>query len=305
MAALRHAESGRTSVLEAEHVVGRSPRSELRLDRPDVSARHALLRFNGKAWEVRDLGSRNGTFLDGAALPSGEDHPLQAGASLRFGHEQEEWTLVDDAPPVVMVVATDDGTSVEADGTILALPSADQPEVTLYRSSSGQWLIERPDEPAAPLSDHDLFDAACRTWRFCCPSVVARTQAVDDALELRNAELLFGVSPDEEHVELRVRCAGREFDLGSRSPHYLLLTLARSRLEETRRGLPDMLAGWVYQDDVVRGLGVDPSQLNIDVFRIRKQFAAAGFVDAAAVIERRASTKQLRVGVTRLRVESV
>jgi hypothetical protein len=61
----------------------------------------------------------------------------------------------------------------------------------------------------------------------------------------------------------------------------------------------------MYQEDLLRALDVPQTQLNIDVFRIRKQLAAAGFVDAALAIERRPSTRQLRVGVPRLRVQRI
>jgi hypothetical protein len=135
--------------------------------------------------------------------------------------------------------------------------------------------------------------------------VVARTQNISQSLELRGAELHFGVSQDEEHVELSAHCPGRDVELGSRTHNYLLLILARQRLAETEQGIPEHTAGWMYQDDVVRDLGIGPTQLNIDVFRIRRHFATAGFVDAASAIERRSSTRQLRIGAVRLRIETV
>jgi hypothetical protein len=39
-----------------------------------------------------------------------------------------------------------------------------------------------------------------------------------------------------------------------------------------------------------------PPQLNIDVFRIRKQFSLLGVIDAASIVERRPGTHQLRIG---------
>jgi hypothetical protein len=304
MAELRHTESERVSQLEAEHVIGRSPKCELRLASAQVSSQHALVRWNGSSWEVKDLGSRNGTFLDGAPLSPAREYSLQVGSQLRFGDSTEDWTLTDDAPPQVMATAADGSATLRADGAILAVPSVDHPEVTLYRGKEGHWLLERHDA-VLTIENHDLFEAAGQTWRFCCPSLVPKTQAVEQPLEIRDAELWFGVSSDEEHVELHVRSAGKDIDLGSRTHNYLLLTLARARLEEVARGLPDPLCGWTYQDDLLRALGVETSQLNIDVFRIRKQFASLGFLDAANVIERRPRTKQLRVGVTRLQVARI
>lgn len=305
MAELKNSSSGRMVVLEAETVVGRSRRSDLCIERPDVSGQHALVRWSGSTWEVRDLGSRNGTFVDGVLVGPSAERTLRLHSTVCFGHQEEAWTLVDDAPPRVMVVATDGTSTIEAEGTVVGVPAGDQPEVTLYRVANGEWHLERADEPATVLVDHSEFDAAGKHWRFCCPSVVARTQAVGPPPKLASAKFAFGVSADEEHVELRALCNGTEVPLGSRGHNYLLLTLARARLAELSRGVPEQLAGWVYQDELMQGLGIELNQLNIDVFRIRKHFAAAGFADAASVIERRTSTRQIRIGVATIEITQI
>jgi hypothetical protein len=55
-------------ILAAEEKLraGRDPGSDVFLDDPRVSARHALLRFDGSSWSVADEGSKNGTFVNGA-----------------------------------------------------------------------------------------------------------------------------------------------------------------------------------------------------------------------------------------------
>lgn len=305
MAELRNSSSGRTAALETENVVGRSPRSDLQIDRPEVSGRHALVRWSGSAWEVRDLGSRNGTLVDGVAVSPSAEQILRLNSTVCFGHQEETWTLVDDTPPRVRVVATDGTSTIEAVGTIVGVPAGEQPEATLYRVANGEWHLERADEPATVLQDQSEFDAAGKRWRFCCPSIVARTQAVSPMPKLAGAKFAFGVSADEEHVELRAHTGGSELHLGSRAHNYLLLTLARARLSEVERGVPEQLAGWLYQDELIQGLGVELGQLNIDVFRVRKHFAAAGFVDAASVIERRTSTRQIRIGVAVIEITQI
>src|SRR5258706_14499927 len=49
-----------------------------------VSRRHARLYFAG-SWKVEDLGSRNGTVIDGRKLRAREAAPLALGSVLRFG----------------------------------------------------------------------------------------------------------------------------------------------------------------------------------------------------------------------------
>ena len=48
--------------------LGRGPGSPLTFEEPEVSYRHAALRLQGTTWEVMDLGSTNGTTLDGERI---------------------------------------------------------------------------------------------------------------------------------------------------------------------------------------------------------------------------------------------
>ncbi len=47
-------------------VVGRDPRCDLVLEDPRVSGRHACLTWTGESWGLADLGSKNGTSVNGA-----------------------------------------------------------------------------------------------------------------------------------------------------------------------------------------------------------------------------------------------
>jgi hypothetical protein len=117
--------------------------------------------------------------------------------------------------------------------------------------------------------------------------------------------LRFAVSRDEEHVELVVDWPSSRRDLGSRIHNYILLTLARHRLADASAGIPGSACGWVYQDELMRELGTSGTQLNVDIFRIRKQFATLDLSESAAIVERRPRTKQLRIGVANLLVEPI
>lgn len=69
--------------------LGRDPAFSIlakRLDAyPNLSRRHALLRLDqGQAW-IEDLGSTNGTYLDGTRLPPRQPQRLTPPARLRFG----------------------------------------------------------------------------------------------------------------------------------------------------------------------------------------------------------------------------
>lgn len=302
MAMMREVSSGQTRLVEPELLVGRAPQCALRLDERYVSARHAILRWTGERWELKDLASRNGTFVDGHRLRSGEEQAVRDGTKIAFGKIEQEWELVDTSAPAVMAVPVDGGAPVLLDGDLLALPSSDSPAATIYPNPRGGWLLEQPDESTVPITNLQVFEIAGRAWRFSCPERILKTSIANELpdLEVRNLELKFSVSRDEEHVALEAHSGTRTFDLGARGHHYLLLTLARRRLKDAADGLPETSCGWLYQDDLTLRPDMTTSQLNIDVCRLRKQFASFGVSDAANIIERRPHTRQLRIGSGRI-----
>ncbi len=64
-------------------VIGRGQFSEVRLNDPTVSRRHASIRRNGAAWELSDQDSANGTLLRGARIAGSV--PVKDGDELQFG----------------------------------------------------------------------------------------------------------------------------------------------------------------------------------------------------------------------------
>ncbi len=68
---------------QAPVLIGRSPECTLVLTDDFASGRHARLAPTGSGWTVEDLGSTNGTELDGA--PLGGPRPAQAGSLLTIG----------------------------------------------------------------------------------------------------------------------------------------------------------------------------------------------------------------------------
>jgi DNA-binding winged helix-turn-helix (wHTH) protein len=69
------------------NIVGRDAAAQVRLDDAVVSRRHARIAVNGTATLLEDLGSKNGTFLDGQRLGQ-EPVTLRDGSRLAFGTVQ-------------------------------------------------------------------------------------------------------------------------------------------------------------------------------------------------------------------------
>jgi hypothetical protein len=295
--------SGHRRQLEQDHSVGRASNASLRIAERYVSVQHALLRWTASVWELKDLGSRNGTFLNGQRIVAGEFHALDVGHRIAFGKAEQEWVLSEGSAPRTLVVPTDDGDPIEAEGDLIAIPSPQDPSATVYRATDGSWMLEQ-DLAVTSISNQQTFVAGGKTWKFSCPDNIWKTSlATFASLEVRHLQLVFSVSRDEEHVRLQALCGTQKLEFGDRGHNYLLLTLARRRLEDVQSGLPEGSCGWVYQDDLAHDPSMAPPQLNIDVFRIRRQFAATGVTDAAAIIERRPRTKQLRIGAEKLSIQ--
>lgn len=279
---------------------------------PTVSGEHAVLRWVGREWELHDLGSRNGTVVDGRRLAPGERIALARGAAISFGQPDNEWRLIDDAAPTVVAFPTGGGDGIDASNNLLALPSEDDPQVAVYRNAAGDWVLEQRGE-AIRITDGHTVRVADRDYILRVPDLIAATwDNTSPAPHLGGLTFRFSVSRDEEYIALVARGDHHEIDLGARAHHLVLLTLARCRLEDRKtRGapaggvLPESAEGWVYQDELAEKLAIDETHLNVAVFRCRRQLAEAGIIDAAGIIERRRPTREVRLGVSRIEILTV
>ncbi|HWP63962.1 MAG TPA: FHA domain-containing protein [Candidatus Binatia bacterium] len=69
--------------LGAVTILGRDVNSSIVLDDPFVSGSHAVLSYRGRTWYVEDLGSTNGTYVNG--LPIDGPTPMGFGDELQVG----------------------------------------------------------------------------------------------------------------------------------------------------------------------------------------------------------------------------
>ena len=113
--------------------IGRGETSDVLIDNVSVSRRHAELREEGGAWLLRDLGSSNGTFLNGQRVTA--ELPLRPGDEIPFG----KFSLLFER-----VLAEPLG--VEAG----AIPAAAETGVTLHLPSRGGGAAAPGGRPAPP-----------------------------------------------------------------------------------------------------------------------------------------------------------
>lgn len=288
--------------LAPQSLVGRSSQCFLRIEDPRVSGTHATLRWRREGWEARDLGSSNGTTVDGRKLVSNVWVPLREGAELRFAGG-DPWVLVSAQPPIAS--ATSESGQVRlAERGLLVLPDWTAPAACVYEDADGLWWIEVGDE-ARVAADQETIVAG-ESWVLSIPPPLnvsdSTTLKFDQALALDIVTLRFHHSADEEHVDMCIVTEEGATAPITRAYQYVLLTLARARLEDRAAGLPPQEQGWIYVEKLCAMLKMDSERLNVDIHRARKELAQLGVMDAGAIAQRRTSTRQIRLGTDRVEI---
>jgi len=298
MGRLRRVHGAEVRRLAQRCILGRSRACTIRLDDPDVSGEHALLRWTGGVWELQDLHSRNGTFVDRLRLAPGERTALVSGAVLGFGHP-ESFVLIDAEGPGMFAEPVGGGEPAEAQGGILALPGPSAPELMVFRGA-GCWLVERGGA-TAEVADGEVLRVDGGAWLLHLPEPLPQTaKSIVGAPHLDDLTLRFRVSRDEEYIELVAVSEQGTIDLKARSHHYTLLVLARARLRD--QALAPEAQGWIHQSELLEQMRVDGSHLHISIYRARQQLGEAGVVGAGRVVERRPGTRQVRIGTAKLEI---
>ncbi len=125
--------------------IGRSPSCDIVLDGDQlVSRRHALMRFDGQHYTIVDLGSSNGTFVNGIEIR--ETTPLTDGDRITIGeHELEFWAQA--AGPDASLP----GAREQAGEQGAAAPDTD-PNAQVAASGSGGLNTPTEEVPAVQLS---------------------------------------------------------------------------------------------------------------------------------------------------------
>ncbi|MEO8840809.1 MAG: FHA domain-containing protein [Kofleriaceae bacterium] len=76
--------------------IGRTPNNDVVIADTSISRLHAYVKRVGSGWVVADAGSKNGSWLKGAALDPRREQPLPSRAVLRLGDVEVTFYLAED-----------------------------------------------------------------------------------------------------------------------------------------------------------------------------------------------------------------
>lgn len=132
---------GATFILEGDQLtIGRDSTNEIVINDAEVSRRHARLTFQGGKYVLEDLGSTNGTFVNGQRLAG--PRVLKAGEVVSFG---EQIVLVFE------VMTNDPGATMVSPRAAAAVPSVSRP-VTPPPPPPADYVGSVPAGPAPVAS---------------------------------------------------------------------------------------------------------------------------------------------------------
>ena len=303
MALIQNVETGDIVNLMDAHYFGREQKGENStvLDDPGISRIHASFFWTGRSWVLQDT-SKNGTYINHNRCQRMEKTELKEGDLISFGSEKAvPWKLINCSAPKSILVPMKEGlTRIEVEG-VVALPSEDEPNVMIYMAPNGQWVCES-QHGVVPVKSGELIEDGDNVWRFLHAKLSVETRPINiDVLpKVDECKFHFSVSQDEEHVVLKLELDNCIYDLKERNHHYLLLYLARQRIEDKKKEIDMAEQGWVDKQVLCKMLGQTENHLNIQVFRQKKQILSVlpDHVNLPHAIEKRAG--QVRFAYTNI-----
>ncbi len=284
--------------LPQDALIGRSPDAVLVLTSRRASSSHATIRWTGREWELRDMGSRNGTRLGGQPMAPGSTMLLSLGQVVEFGDATQRFTVEDLSEPIPTACRLGGGGTVLLEEGYITLPSTEEPEVYVFEHPSLGWLIDDGSGDLEPAEHGRIITVAGASWRLHLIEAAGTLALNDVPRSLADATLRLMVSPDEENVDAELVWSDESRILPPSVHWYIALILARARLADQQAGdQPKREQGWVHRDDLCDQLKIAARKLNVDIHRLRLLLAGAGITDGADLFQRRSATAQIRLGI--------
>ncbi|WP_226647856.1 FHA domain-containing protein [Microbulbifer variabilis] len=282
--------------LKSIHSMGRDPEStDTTLECPLCSRLQCTIRYQNDLWYLYDE-SRNGTYLNNKKIPLGGVQ-LKEGDYISFPEDRDNtWSFVDSSSPMSVLLLNGGEEYIELENCNI-LPNETNAELLItHERESGQWFIEQ-GESIKLIRGGDRVSLSGRSWVFYSNENIADTKTFKIEKNNDQLKIFFGVSLNEENVQLVTTYNHVEQDMGYKVHHQLLLILARRLVEDETKELPIRDSGWISTDFLLHELKIESNHLNILIFRARSAFERAGIKNPP--IDRRQGEIRLRpCGIT-------
>ena len=272
--------------------IGRSPSSDMVLTEETVSWHHAHLWVEGDQVWVRDLNSRNGTYINDERIRAAQ--PLEPSQTLRIGRELTlhitsgqpteamhiSWLLEDMRDSLLFPIRGERlrlGSAPDAD---VRIPDAPARAATVMAHADGALQLGQASELRA-LAEGEVFHVQERAYR-----IVRATDTHAPTVEWSSrapypytAEV---TSQGPSGTQARLTDPNSDAELlltGNRG--ILLYVLARKLIEDRAANMSPASEGWCNDQDVLRAIwgrnATDTNTLHVLVYRLRKAAEKAGF----------------------------
>jgi ABC transport system ATP-binding/permease protein len=195
-------------------LIGREAGCTLRVQHPLVSRKHADVTWTGNGWLLRDLGSSNGTYLDGKQV---QTLPVNGPVQVRLGSAEDGPVVRLEPPPVDMGAATRPvARTPEGPPATVAIPAPRPARAEPPRSPAPPGVTVATPPPASIAKGVAAVAGRVPTAEHAAAGLVRIGRDEANDIVLRD----LGVS--RRHAEVRPGPGGFEvIDLGSRNGTYL------------------------------------------------------------------------------------
>jgi hypothetical protein len=268
MALLEEQHSQHWFYLAPTHWFGRNRvRAHTVLDNPGAAQLHAHIGWTGSEWALTDH-SECGVLIDGKAAVPRRKTGLVVDQTLQFGRDAtQRFKIINlDAPGPLLIPLTQPQAAISLDSRH-GIPNDISPLAFIGKHGDGQWRWEQASDHLL-LQDGDTLQVAGQDWLFF-DKPGQKSVAAPSTLPV--AQFDFTVSQNEEHVQLALQAREQQINLGERTHHYCLLTLARKRFMDAQQGFDRLSQGWISTSHFAAMLGVEEKHANMMLTRVRRQ----------------------------------
>jgi hypothetical protein len=289
---------------DAPLTIGRAPGNDLILSDDTISWHHAQLWLEGGVPWLRDVGSRNGTFVnDNRCLGStrlSDGDKVRLGPLLElvvrgaFGAPSARFRsrhLVDEEAGLRLTISSDRFRIGSAAGSDLRLPDGPPRAATILLHDNGEIWVGTA-EGDWQVEAGAVFEVAGRRLRVV-EEGVDHAPTVDFGASNYAYRLRVGTGTHGPHAVLYDVAGGRELLItGNRG--VLLFVLGSKLAEHRAEALPPTEEGWIATNDVLVGVWgrgqATSNHLNVLVHRTRQHLEEEGF-DPWCIEKRRGAVR--------------